>query len=248
MPMISVLRQYGKSILAQADQLFPKKEVSTWIETYNIPDGEDSNDRIRSVARTTARSGRLFSSYPGERPSGRRRFDGRFGVAMRFEHELDPLPPRTVEDVVRRTGTNLMDGHVQNLFDGLERRTVVKHHGTRLIISTSRIIGHDSSPKTDLMINRFALISLLLPEGIDGRWHQENSRRHCSVLRWMSHECVPIPPDREGTNKTKPTPKEEKKKTRKMTRECTECTATSSTAASNHNSVRMTSEQLASSS
>lgn len=148
---------------------FLKKKFQHESKPTNIPDGEDSNDRIRSVARTTARSGRLFSSYPGERPSGRRRFDGRFGVAMRFEHELDPLPPRTVEDVVRRTGTNLMDGHVQNLFDGLERRTVVKHHGTRPIISTSRIIGHDSSPKTDLMINRFALVSLLLPEGIDGR-------------------------------------------------------------------------------
>lgn len=63
---------------------------------------------------------------------------------MRLERELDPLPPCVVEHVIGRARTNMMDGHVQQLFDSLQGWTIVKHHGACPITSTSPIIEEDS--------------------------------------------------------------------------------------------------------
>jgi hypothetical protein len=104
-----------------------------------------------------------------------------------------------------------MDGHVQNLLDGLKRRTVVKHHGTRPIINTSRIIGNHSSPKTDLMIKRLLALILLLPEAID-----ERIRKLSTTLQRPSvnepRVCVDPSRSSKGTNKTKTHQKKKKKK------------------------------------
>ena len=76
----------------------------------------------------TAHSGRELERRAGpERLSRTRLRPGRL-LLLRLENELHPLAPGAVHDLLARA--DVLDGHGEQLFDGLERRAaVIEHHG-----------------------------------------------------------------------------------------------------------------------